>query len=70
MQEVNMDSNTHLPDWLNDSKINELKRDLKYAEPYSQEEFDDLPFDGEIDWKRYNAYSAKKTLEEFGLIDK
>ncbi|MEE0059270.1 MAG: hypothetical protein UE295_00425 [Acutalibacteraceae bacterium] len=63
-----MASNICLPNWLNDSKINDLKKDLEYAEPYSQEEFDDLPFDGEIDWKRYNAYSAKKVLEEYGLL--
>lgn len=69
MQEANMVSNTRLPDWLNDKKISELKKDLKRAVPYSQDEFDDLPFDGEIDWNRYNAYSAKKILEEYGLLE-
>lgn len=63
-----MDLSISLPDWLTDDIVKMYRQNLSLAEPYSEEEFDNIPLDGKFDVKRYKAYSAKKTLEKYGLI--
>lgn len=66
-----MDSNINLqkPDWLTDSAIASLKKDImECPTPYTKEEVEELEYDGLIDMKRYNAYVAKKLLTKYGMI--
>lgn len=68
----NLELNTYppRPDWLTDEKIKSLKEDLEEcSNPYTEEEVERLEYDGYIDIKRANAYTAKQILEEFGLLD-
>ena len=65
-----MDPNIKLPDWLTKEKIQEYREDLKTAEPYTDKEVADLPFDGLEFWNmdKYRAYVAKDTLTKYGLL--
>ena len=64
-----MNSNIPKPDWLTDELIEELKIDIAECDnPYTDEEMDQIDFDGSIDWKRYNAAAAKDILSKYGII--
>lgn len=65
-----MASNTqNLPEWLTSETIADLKSALSICpNPYTQEEIEQLPLDAPRDMDRYDAYSAKKILTEYGLI--
>lgn len=66
-----MDSNTYLqrPDWLTDELIKDLKDQLDDCpNPYTAEEARNIPLDGDMDLKRYNAYTAKKILAKYGFM--
>ena len=67
----NMNSNTQesLPEWLTDDVIADLRNDLAVcANPYTQEEVEQLELDAPRDMARYNAYFAKKVLSAYNLI--
>lgn len=67
-----MELNTYRPrpDWLTDDKIKRLKQDLiECPNPYTDEEVAELEYDGDVDIRRHNAYTAKKTLKHFGLLE-
>lgn len=63
-----MDLNIQKPDWLTTQKIDELKEYINNCEnPYTDDEFDSLPFDGGYDVDRYNALFAQKMLKKYGI---
>jgi hypothetical protein len=54
---------------LTDEEIEKYKKRLMKAEPYTQEDVDNIPFDTlDYDWDRMDAYDAKKALEQAGLL--
>lgn len=68
-----MESNIQLkrPDWLTDSRIAEMRQEIKDCDnPYTDAELDDLEYDAddELDLKRLYAYHAIKTLTKYNLI--
>lgn len=66
-----MDLNKKIPtpDWLTDELIEELKINIAECDdPYTDEEMAQIDFDGDIDWKRYNAAAAKDILLKYGII--
>ena len=68
---ANMELNTYpkRPDWLTDEVVKEMKQTLKDCQnPYTQEDIDDLEFDGAIDFKRLHAYDALEILSKYGLL--
>lgn len=67
-----MELNTYpkRPDWLTDDKIKKLKQELiECPNPYTEEELAELKYDGDVDIRRHNAYTALKTLKRFGLLE-
>ena len=55
---------------LTQEQIEKYKELLKQAVPYTEEEIRSIPFDStDYDWNRRKAYSAKKFLQEAGLLD-
>lgn len=67
-----MDSNTERPKWLTDEKIAQYREWLSKAEPYTEEEIMDIPFDGdmfaEYDMNRQLAYDAQTILKKYDLL--
>lgn len=66
-----MASNTIIkrPEWLTDECIAMYRAALqKCNNPYTEEEVKKLPFDGQRDMYRYNAYVAKRILTKYGLL--
>ena len=63
----NMDSNTRKA--LTDSEIKMYREWLSEAEPYTDEEIIDFPFDSpDLDLDRCRSHRAKQILTEYGLI--
>lgn len=64
-----MDSNTKKQS-LTDDEIKMYRKWLSKAEPYTDEEIIDIPFDSEdYDLDRYKANAAKEILSEYGLLE-
>ncbi len=65
-----MDSDilNNLPEWLTPERIKHFRDCLKKAEPYTDEEILDRPFDSlDYDTDRDNAYTAKRLLTYYGI---
>ena len=55
---------------LTPEQIKKYRELLKQTVPYTEEEIMNIPFDStDYDWNRRKAYSAKKSLQEAGLLD-
>lgn len=66
---MDLNKNIPTPDWLTDELIEELKDSIaKCDNPYTDEEMAQIDFDGDMDWKRYNAAAAKDILLKDGII--
>ena len=64
-----MDSNTKKQS-LTVDEIKMYRKWLSKAEPYTDEEIIDIPFDSEdYDLDRYKANAAKEILSEYGLLE-
>lgn len=63
-----MELNAQKNNKLDNKEIEMLKRWLNEAEPYTEEEINALPLDGECDMDKYRAYVAKDTLTKYGLL--
>jgi predicted kinase len=63
-----MESNISKPEWLTDEIIEDMRNDIAIcSNPYTENDIDNLYFDGELDQLRLNAYNAIKTLTEYGI---
>lgn len=60
--------NAHNVEKLSDDEIKEYFEWLRYAEPYTDEEILELPFDDAMDLYRMRAYTAKEVLKKNGLL--
>ncbi len=66
-----MESNISIkkPDWLTDEVIKRFRTYLQNCpNPYTDEEFEKLPFDDLGDADRRHAHLAKKILTKYGLL--
>lgn len=48
-------------------KIKKFRIWAASAKPYTESEMDSIPFDGDVDALRCQAYFGKKMLEEYGI---
>ena len=52
---------------LSKEEIEMYRRWYAESEPYTEEEIDAIPFDGDIDYKKYKAYQAIEMLTYYGI---
>lgn len=67
-----MESNTYppRPEWLTDEAVESLREDLKICpNPYTEEDIKNWIYDGDMDVRRSNAYTAKRILAKYGLLE-
>lgn len=67
-----MESDTSLkrPEWLTDEQIEKFRKTLRECpNPYTEEDIKHWVYDGNMDIKRSNAYTAKRILSKYGLLE-
>lgn len=67
-----MESNTYppKPEWLTDEQIKAFRECLKECpNPYTDEDIKHWQYDGDMDARRSNAYTAKRILLKYGLLE-
>ncbi len=67
-----MESNTYppRPEWLTDEQIEVLRQCLRECpNPYTEEDIKNWIYDGDMDVRRSNAYTAKRILTKYGLLE-
>lgn len=64
-----MESNIKRPDWLNEQRIAELKKEIDNCpNAYTEDDVKQIGLDENCDLRRYNAYNAKQILTHYGII--
>lgn len=56
-----------MSDFLTSDEIAKYRKQFKRGKPYTQEEIDALPFDGECDFDRWLATIAEDVLTSYGI---
>ena len=67
-----MESNTYppRPEWLTDEQIESFRKTLRECpNPYTEEDIKNWIYDGDMDVRRSNAYTAKRILTKYGLLE-
>ena len=67
-----MESNIYpeRPEWLTDEQIESLRESLRECpNPYTKEDIKNWIYDGDMDVRRSNAYTAKRILTKYGLLE-
>lgn len=65
------DTQNKRPDWLTDSRVAELRQEIKECDnPYTDAEVEAIPLDGDdmIDFDRLNTHHAIKILKKYNLL--